>query len=74
MTAEKLITEICVPWVSNTALFLILGLALDAVAPGVTAALLTGVAPMALIFWLIRRGRVGDHHVIARNQRGVCSR
>lgn len=71
MTAEKLITEICAPWVANTALFLILGIALDAVTPGATAALLTGVAPMALIFWLIRRGRVGDHHVTARHQRGV---
>ncbi len=70
MSVARIITEICAPWVTNVALFVILGLALGAPWPGITAALLTGPVPMLAILWLIRRGRVGNHHVTTRTQRG----
>lgn len=70
MTAARLVTEICAPWVLNIVLFVILGLSLDAPGPGLSAALLTGAAPMAVIAWMIRRGRVDNHHVTSRTQRG----
>lgn len=69
MTIQKLITEVCAPWVSNTALFLVLGFGLGAPGPGIVAAFLTGPGPMLVLLARIRRGRVGDHHVTQRSQR-----
>lgn len=71
MTPAKLITEVCAPWVSNITLFLILGVSFGAPGPGLLAATMTGVLPMVAIMGMIRRGKVGNHHVTAGHQRGT---
>lgn len=69
--AARIISEICAPWVLNIAFFLILGGHTHAWIPGVVAAIGTGVVPMALILGLMKSGRVGNHHVTTRSQRGI---
>lgn len=74
MNAEKLaraISEVCAPWVLNIGFFLVLGAYTNSWTPGITAAVGTGLIPMALILTLMKMGRVGDHHVTSRNQRSL---
>lgn len=65
------ISEICAPWVLNIVFFLILGGVTDALTLGIVAAIGTGVVPMILILGLMKLGKVGNHHVTTRNQRGL---
>lgn len=66
-----IISEVFAPWVVNIALFLILAQVTGAWPAGIAASIGTGVVPMALILVLIRRGKVGNHHVTDRSQRGL---
>lgn len=67
----RIISEICAPWVLNIVFFLILGGVTDALTLGIVAAIGTGVVPMILILGLMKLGKVGNHHVTTRNQRGL---
>lgn len=74
MTAEQLaraISELFAPWILNIGFFVVLGASTSAWAPALAAAVGTGVVPMLLIFTLMRMGRVGNHHVTAREQRAL---
>lgn len=66
-----IISEVFAPWVVNIALFLILAQVTGAWGPGIAASVGTGVMPMVVIVTLMRRGKVGDHHVTDRSQRGL---
>lgn len=65
------LSEVFAPWLVNIAFFLVLGAASTAWPAAVTAAVGTGVVPLALIITLMRTGKVGNHHVTTREQRGV---
>ncbi|ANE05427.1 phosphoesterase [Corynebacterium crudilactis] len=67
----RIISELCAPWILNIVFFLILGGTINAWQPGIVAALGTGVVPMMLILGLMKLGRVGNHHVTTRSQRGI---
>ena len=69
MKLARIISDLGAPWILNVVLFLALGLGLGAPAAGVSAALLTGVVPRAIIAVLMRRGEVSHHHVTKREQR-----
>lgn len=74
MTAEQLaraISELFAPWILNIGFFVVLGASTSSWAPALTAAVGTGLVPMLLIVLLMRMGRVGDHHITARDQRGL---
>lgn len=71
MTFARIVTEIAAPWVTNISLFLILAVGFDALLPGLLAAIMTGIFPMVAVLWMIRRGRVSNHHVTVRAQRGA---
>lgn len=67
----RVVSEICAPWVLNIVFFLILGGVTRSWPLGIVAALGTGVVPMVLIVSLVHLGKVGNHHVTARSQRGL---
>lgn len=69
--AARIVSEICAPWVLNIGFFLILGGVTGAWTLGIVAAIGTGIVPMILILGLMKLGRVGNHHVTTRNQRGL---
>lgn len=65
----KVITEVGAPWVSNILGSIAVGVLAGSVAWGVVLALLTAIAPMALIFGAMKVRGGGDHHVSDRSQR-----
>lgn len=65
-----MLSEVFAPWLINIAFFLVLGGATGAWPAAGAAAVGTGVVPMVLIITLMRTGKVGDHHVTTREQRG----
>ncbi|ALC06940.1 hypothetical protein CDES_12980 [Corynebacterium deserti GIMN1.010] len=67
----RAISEICAPWILNIAFFLILSAVTGTWGPGLVAAVGTGVIPMVLIMSMIKAGKLGDHHVTSRGQRGA---
>ncbi|MGP6173217.1 phosphoesterase [Corynebacterium sp. A21] len=64
------LSELFAPWIINIAFFLVLGVITGAWLPALAAAIGTGAAPMILILVLMRGGKVGNHHVTSREQRG----
>lgn len=64
------VSEVFSPWVINCAFFVILGAATGAWLPAAVAAIGTGPAVMVVILVMMRTGKVGNHHVTKREQRG----
>ncbi|WP_084721753.1 hypothetical protein [Rhodococcus marinonascens] len=67
--AARFVTEIAAPWTVNIAAPLLVGAYAGSWRWGAVVALFSGVLPMLMILWEMRRDRVGDHHVTQHDQR-----
>lgn len=69
MTPEKLLTEVCAPWVVLTAGSVYLGRRVGSTGWGLATAAGLGAVPQAAITWRVRRRQLSDHHVTRREDR-----
>lgn len=68
--AAAIVSELLSPWVINFVFFLILGASTKAWPAALIAGLGTGPVIMVAILAMMRLGKVGNHHVTQREQRG----
>ncbi|WP_255583572.1 hypothetical protein [Dietzia sp. ANT_WB102] len=69
MTPEKLLTELCAPWVVLTVGSVHLGRRVGSTGWGLATATGLGVVPQAAIARRVRRKALSDHHVTRREER-----
>lgn len=69
--AARILTEVGAPWVINIATSLIIGFAIGATGWGIFVAFCTGVVPMGVILFGMRKSKIGDHHVTKINERHI---
>lgn len=67
--AARILTEVGAPWVINIATSLVIGLAIGAPGWGIFVAVCTGVVPMSVILFGMRKSTIGDHHVTKISER-----
>lgn len=67
--AARVLTEVGAPWVINIVTSMVIGISVGTAGWGAFVALCTGVVPMAVILFGMRRSRIGDHHVTQINER-----
>ncbi|WP_213571382.1 hypothetical protein [Rhodococcus sp. USK13] len=67
--AARVLTEVGAPWVINIVTSMVIGFSVGTAGWGAFVAVCTGVVPMAVILFGMRRSRIGDHHVTQINER-----
>lgn len=69
MTPEKVLTEVCAPWLVLTVGSVHLGRRVGSPGWGLATAAGLGVVPQSAIAWRVRRKALSDHHVTRREER-----